>query len=161
MRTRLPLGWGSTQLGARGCGKVLDLSEQNAAVVRRLYRAVNENDLSTFLELMHPDVELTTSGVYPDFRPIYRGHKGARDYWQAVRGVWDNVSIEIRRCEPIGHRVLALVSQRVEGRDGIVAEHDWGHVFELADGLIRRGVAYASWEAGIEAAGAESGVRGD
>ncbi len=57
--------------------------------------------------------------------------------------------------------LLALVSQRVEGRDGIVAEHDWGHLYELADDLIRRGVAYASWEAGIEAARAESGVRGD
>jgi ketosteroid isomerase-like protein len=139
----------------------LDLSEQNVALVRRLYRAVNENDLSTFLDLMHPEVELTTSGVYPDFRPTYRGHQGARDYWQAVRGVWDTVSIEIRRCESMGDRVLALVSQRVEGRDGIVAEHDWGHLFELAHGLIRRGVAYASWEAAIQAAGAESGVRGD
>jgi len=139
----------------------LDLSEQNVALVRRLYRAVNENDLSTFLDLMHPEVELMTSGVYPDFRPTYRGHQGARDYWQAVRGVWDTVSIEIRRCEPMGDRVLALVNQRVEGRDGIVAEHDWGHLFELSDDLIRRGVAYASWEAVIEAAGTESGVRGD
>jgi ketosteroid isomerase-like protein len=139
----------------------LELSELNAAVVRRLYRAVNENDLSTFLALMHPEVELTTSGVYPDFRPSYRGHQGAREYWQSVRGVWDTVSIEIKRCEAVGDRVLALVSQRVEGREGIVAEHDWGHLYELADDLIRRGVAYASWEAGIEAARSESGVRGD
>ena len=136
------------------------MSERNVALVRRLYRAVNENNLSTFLALMHPEVELMTSGVYPDFSPAYRGHQGALEYWQAVRGVWDTVSIEIRRCESVGDRVLALISQRVEGRDGIVAEHDWGHLFELADDLIRRGIAYASWEPAIEAAGAESGARG-
>ena len=60
----------------------------------------------------------------------------------------------------MGDRVLALLSQRVEGRDGIVVEHDWGHLFEFAGGLIRRGTGYASWKAAIEAAGAESGVRG-
>ncbi len=138
----------------------LDLSERNVAIVRRLYQATNENDLPTFLDLLHPEIELTTSGVYPDFNPSYRGREGALKYWQTVRGVWDAFSVEIRRCESVRERVLALLSQRVEGRDGIVVEHDWGHLFEFTDGLIRRGTGYASWEAAIQAAGAESGVRG-
>jgi hypothetical protein len=34
---------------------------------------------------MHPEVELTTSGIYPDFDATYRGHRGAVDYWEAAR----------------------------------------------------------------------------
>jgi hypothetical protein len=33
------------------------LSERNVAVVINVYRAVNENDLSRFVDLMHPEVE--------------------------------------------------------------------------------------------------------
>lgn len=143
---------------ARDTERWLDLSERNVDLARRVYRAVNENDLTTFLDLMHPDVELATSGVYPDFSPTYRGRAGAADYWEAARGVWDAFSIEITRCEAIGDRVLVLLRQQVEGRDGIVVEHAWGHLFDFTGGRIRRVTAYSSCEAAIEAARAPSGV---
>jgi ketosteroid isomerase-like protein len=91
------------------------LSERNVAVVINVYRAVNENDLSRFVDLMHPEVELLTSGVYPDFKPSYRGHSGAADYWQAARSLWDNFEVEIKRCKAVGDRVLVLLNQRVSG----------------------------------------------
>jgi ketosteroid isomerase-like protein len=125
-----------------------------------VYRAVNENDLSTFVDLMHPEVELLTSGIYPDFKPSYRGHSGAADYWQAARSLWDNFEVEIKSCEAVGDRVLVLLNQHVQGREGIEVHHQWGHLFELADHLIRRVTAYDSWEAASEAARAESGVGG-
>jgi ketosteroid isomerase-like protein len=136
------------------------LSERNAALVTRLYQAVNENDRDAFLELMHPAVELMTSGVYPDFSASYRGRPGALKYWEAARGLWENFSVEIKRMDSVGDRVLVLLQQRVEGRDGIVVEHDWGHVFAFADDLVWRVTGFASWEAAIEAVGAESGTRG-
>ena len=174
------------------------MSERNVALVISVYRAVNENNLPTFLDLMHPEVELLTSGVYPDFKPAYRGHEGAADYWQSARGLWDNFVVEIKSCEPAGDRVLVLLDQHVEGREGIeralaagsspsgpsgpsplvvagqalvavgcaddeavsAVHHQWGHLFELEDDRIRRVTAYDSWEAGREAAGAESGVGG-
>ena len=52
--------------------------------------------------------------------------------------------------------MVATVHQRVKGRDGVVVEHDWGHLFSFADGLIRRARAYASPEAAKEAAVLES-----
>jgi ketosteroid isomerase-like protein len=128
------------------------LSERNVALAQNVYRAVNENDLATFLDLMHPDVELLTSGIYPDFRAAYRGRSGAADYWQAARGLWDNFEVEIQSCKAAGDRVLALLEQHVKGREGIEAHHKWGHLFEFADDRIRRVVAYDSWEAAEEAA---------
>jgi ketosteroid isomerase-like protein len=132
------------------------LSERNVDLVRSVYRAVNEGDQSAFLAVMHREVELTTSGVYPDFSPTYRGHQGALEYWEAARELWDTFSIEIGKCEAIGDQVLASVHQRVEGRSGIVVEHDWGHLFSFADGLIWRVRGYVSREAAREAAVLES-----
>ena len=145
-------------LYARDLERWLDLSERNVHLARRVYEAVNEDDLTTFLDLMHPDVELSTSGIYPDFSPTYRGRAGAADYWEAARGVWDAFSIQITRCEAIGDRVLVLLTQQVEGRDGILVEHVWGHLFEFASSRIRRVTAYSSCEDAIKAAGAPSGV---
>lgn len=135
------------------------MSERNVDLVRSIYRAVNEDDQSGFLALMHPEVELTTSGVYPDFSPTYRGHRGAVDYWEAARGVWDAFSIEIGQCESVGDQVVASVHQRVQGRNGIVVEHDWGHLFSFADGLIWRVRAYVSPEVAKEAAVLENGAQ--
>jgi ketosteroid isomerase-like protein len=136
------------------------LSERNVALVRSLYQAVNEDDLSTFLDLMHTDVELRTSGVYPDFRESYRGHSGAADYWEAARGLWDNFEIEIKSSEVVDDRVLVLLNQHVEGREGIAVDHEWGHLFYFEDGRIRCVIGYDSWQAARQAAGAGSGVRG-
>jgi ketosteroid isomerase-like protein len=142
--------------------EVLDLPEQNVDLVRRVYRAVNENDLSAYLAVLHPEVELTTSGVFPDLSPTYRGYQGAVDYWKAVGagpgGLWDAFTIELRECEPIGDQVVASVHQRVEGRDGVVVEHDWGHLYSFAEGLISRARAFVSPEAAKEAAVLESGA---
>ena len=33
---------------------------------------------------------------------------------------------------------MASLHQRVQGRDGVVVEHDWGHLYSFADGLISR-----------------------
>jgi ketosteroid isomerase-like protein len=139
------------------------LSEQKVDLVRQVYRAVNEDDLSAFLALLHPEVELSTSGVFPDLSPTYRGHQGAVDYWKAVGpgNLWDAFSIEIGQCEPVGDQVVASVHQRVQGRDGVVVEHNWGHLYSFADGLIRRARAYASPEAAREAAARESGAGRD
>jgi ketosteroid isomerase-like protein len=125
-----------------------------------VYQAVNENDRDAFLDLMHPEVQLMTSGVYPDFSESYRGHPGALKYWEAARGLWENFSIDIKRCDSVGDRVLVLLQQHVEGREGIVVKHDWGHVFAFADDLIWRVTGFASWEAAVEAVGVESGTRG-
>jgi ketosteroid isomerase-like protein len=149
-----------SRLGPNFAERWLDLSERNVALVINVYRAVNEDDLQTFLDLMHPEVQLLTSGVYPDFRPQYRGHEGAAAYWQAARGLWDNFVVDLKSCEAVGDRVLALLDQYVEGREGIEVQHQWGHLFELEDDRVRRVTAYDSWEAAREAAGAESGVRG-
>src|SRR5829696_5697971 len=105
---------------------MLDLSDRKVDMVRSVYRAVNDDDLSAFLALLHPEVQLTTSGVFPDLSPTYRGHDGAKDYWKAVGpgpgGLWDSFSIEVTGCDLMGDQVVASVHQCVQGRDGVSVE---------------------------------------
>jgi ketosteroid isomerase-like protein len=129
------------------------LDQPSVELVRSVYRAVNDNDLDAFLAAMHPEAELATSGVYPDFRPTYTGREGALEYWKAARETWEAFSIEIGRCEPVGDHVLAEINQHVMGRDGINVEHRWAHLFSIEDGLVRRVRAYLSWDEAIEKAG--------
>jgi ketosteroid isomerase-like protein len=161
---RLPL-LAATSPAFKGLGLALregaPISEQNAEMVRQVYRAADAGDLRAFLDVLHPDIELRTSGVYPDFRSSYRGLNDAVEYWEAARGLWDDFSIEVVRLEDLGERVVALLRQHVKGREGIVAEHTWGHVFSFSDGRVRRVVAFASWEEALEAGGLGSGTRGD
>ena len=133
--------------------EVPGLDQPSVELVRSVYRAVNDNDLDAFLAAMHPEAELATSGVYPDFRPTYRGRDGALEYWKAARETWEAFTIEIGRCEPVGDHVLVEVNQRVMGRDGISVEHGWAHLFSIEDGLVRRVRAYLSWDEAIEKAG--------
>jgi hypothetical protein len=75
-------------------------------------------------------------------------------------GLWENLEVEIKSCDAVGDRLLVLLNQYVQGREGIAVHHQWGHLFELADDRIRRVTAYDSWEAASEAAGGESAVGG-
>jgi ketosteroid isomerase-like protein len=129
------------------------MSQENVELARRAYLAANTDDLQAFLSVMHPEVEFQSSGVYPDIRTDYRGLEGATSYWKAVRTVWQDFSVELERVEDLGDRVLVLLLQHVQGREGVTAEHTWGHVFTFSDGLVRTVRAYASWEEALQAVG--------
>jgi ketosteroid isomerase-like protein len=136
---------------------VATVPHQHVELAVEAYRAANANDIHGFLAVMHPDVEFQSSGVYPDISTAYRGLDGAVNYWNDVRTVWQDFEVEIKRVMDLGDRVLVLLHQHVRGRDGIPAEHAWGHVFFFADGLVRTVRAYASWEEALDAVGAPTG----
>jgi hypothetical protein len=48
------------------------MSAENVELIRTLTRTVGA-DLSGWLEFMAPEIELHSSGVFPDLAPVYRG----------------------------------------------------------------------------------------
>jgi ketosteroid isomerase-like protein len=58
------------------------MSQENVEVIRAIYAAWDARDLDALLELTDPDIEFRTSGYFPDFEPIYRGHQGLRSFWK-------------------------------------------------------------------------------
>jgi len=38
--------------------------------------------------LVRPDAKLLTSGIFPDFDPVYRGRKGLNEFWREMHQPW-------------------------------------------------------------------------
>src|SRR5829696_4228941 len=58
------------------------MSQENVEVIRGIYAAWDARDLDALLELTDSEIEFRTSGYFPDFEPIYRGHQGLRSFWK-------------------------------------------------------------------------------
>jgi ketosteroid isomerase-like protein len=59
------------------------MSEENVALLRRGYAAVNRGDIEGLLEAVHPDVEFT-SLIAEAEGEIFHGHDGVRRWWNEV-----------------------------------------------------------------------------
>jgi ketosteroid isomerase-like protein len=55
---------------------------RNAEIVRKGYEAWKQDDPEAWLQTLHPDIEFSTSGVWPAFDPVYCG--GARSHAENV-----------------------------------------------------------------------------
>jgi ketosteroid isomerase-like protein len=72
---------------------------QNPEIVRRTIDGWNRDDLDSVLEMLHPEVEFHTSGVFPDFDALYRGREGYARFWRAMHEPWEELRLSIERIE--------------------------------------------------------------
>ncbi len=49
------------------------MTSTNSGLLLTGYDAWNRDDRDGWIELLHPEVEIHTSGVFPDLAPVYRG----------------------------------------------------------------------------------------
>jgi ketosteroid isomerase-like protein len=129
------------------------MSRENVEVVRRIYEALNRGDMDAMLANLHPDVELVRTGVFPGLDPVYRGHDGARRFWQDFRGPWESLSIAVHELRDCGERVLALFTFEARGRDGLELRRQAAQVVTIRDGLTVRGENHGDWATALEAVG--------
>jgi ketosteroid isomerase-like protein len=59
------------------------MSEENVALLRRGYAAVNRGDIEGLLDAVHPHVEFT-SLIAEAEGEIFHGHEGVRRWWNEV-----------------------------------------------------------------------------
>ncbi len=137
------------------------MSQENVEIVRRLYEAVDRNDLFTVLSLYHPDVEADYSespgGDLLSAEPlIYRGHEGIRRLGRDWGDVWEEGGgYELGEFIDAGSsRLIVAVTYRGRGRgSGIEVEGTGYPMFWIRDGAITRVVWYRSRGEALEAAG--------
>jgi len=100
------------------------------------YEAWNRDDCDAWLELLHPDIEIRTSGVFPDLSAEYRGHKRAAKFWRHLREPWDPFRIEAEHLEEDGDCVIAAIRFRAKGVDsGVEVDMRFGSAVRVRDGL--------------------------
>jgi hypothetical protein len=70
-----------------------------------------------------------------------------------MREPWKTFAVSVERLEDLGDRLLALVTFRVEGRDGLATSRQWGYVVTFAEGGATRTDNFPTWDEALEAVG--------
>jgi ketosteroid isomerase-like protein len=108
----------------------------NADILRSGYDAWNRDDCEAWLDLLHPDLEIRTSGVFPDLADVYHGRARAARFWQQMHEPWEAFRIEVEEMAEEGDMVAAAIRFRARGVDsGVEVDMRFGHAIRVRDGL--------------------------
>ena len=107
----------------------------NSALLLMAYEAWNRDDCDAWLELLHPDVEIETSGVFPDLSAEYRGHAGAARFYRHLHEPWKELRIEVEHVEDSGDRAIAGIRFRATASDGMKVDMRFCNAIRVRDGL--------------------------
>ena len=100
------------------------------------YEAWNRGDRDAWLALLDPEIQIETSGVFPDLAPEYHGHKRAAKFWSQMLEPWEEFKIEVERIEEESEIVAAGIRFRARGSDsGVEVDMRFGIAVRIQDGL--------------------------
>ena len=108
----------------------------NSELLLAGYDAWNRDDLDAYLERLHPDVHISTAGMFPDLALEYSGRKQAAKFWRQMHEPWERFRIEVEHVEDDGD--WAIASLRFTGRgvdSGVEVEMRFGMALRVEDGL--------------------------
>jgi ketosteroid isomerase-like protein len=108
----------------------------NSELLLTAYEAWNRDDCEAWLELLDPEIEISTSGVFPDFAPTYRGRPEAAKFWRRLREPFDEFRIEVERIEDEGDCAVAAIRFCARGADsGVEVDMRFANGIRVRDSL--------------------------
>jgi ketosteroid isomerase-like protein len=109
----------------------------NSELLLAGYDAWNRDDCQGWLDLLDPEIEISTSGVFPDLSVAYRGHELAARFWHQLREPWDVFRIDVEQIDEEGDDVVtAGIRFRATGADsGVDVDMRFGMAMRVQDGL--------------------------
>jgi ketosteroid isomerase-like protein len=124
----------------------------NSDLLRAGYEAWNRDDCNAWLELLDPEIEIRTSGVFPDLAPVYNGRERARKFWRQMREPWENFRIDVLEMEEESDVVAAAIRFRARGIDsGVEVDMRFGNGIRVRDGVATVLVNRRTLEEALEA----------
>ena len=122
--------------------------------IRAGYDAWRERDLEGWLEKLDPQIELQTTGAFPDLEPVYRGHDGLRTFWDAMLAPWESFHLNVESIVEDEDRAAVAVSFHARGRgSGVTTELRQGHAIRFSNGRIAKVSTHRSFEQALRAVG--------
>jgi ketosteroid isomerase-like protein len=108
----------------------------NSDLLLAAYEAWNRDDCAAWLELLDPEIEIHTSGVFPDLSPVYRGRSRAEKFWHQMHDPWETLRIDVEKIEEDGDTVVAAMRFRATGVDsGARVDMRFCNAVRIRDGL--------------------------
>ena len=116
------------------------------------YEAWNRGDREAWLALLDPEIQIKTSGAFPDLAPEYRGHKRAAKFWSQMLEPWEEFHIEVERIEEESDIVAAGIRFRARGSDsGVEVDMRLGSRIRIRDRLAIELLNRRTFEEAFEA----------
>ena len=130
------------------------MSEENIAIVRTGFEALNRRDIETVLGFCHPEVELVPSLVGGIEGTTFRGREGYRRWFEQQSEIYDEVIFDLQDIRAVADQVVALYDLRVRGAgSGVELESPRAAVFTIEEGQLTRQVGYESQADALRAVG--------
>ena len=109
---------------------------ENSELLLAGYEAWNRDDCDAWLRLLDPEIEIHTSGVFPDLSAVYGGHRRAAKFWRQMHEPWETFRIDVEEMHEEGDWVAAGIRFRARGVDsGIEVDMRFGHAIRVRDGV--------------------------
>ncbi len=124
----------------------------NTEIVRQLYEAFGQRDLDALRELLHPDVEWIQCAGFPGGGQRHGFEEVAAKVFTGLRSEWDHFEAAVEEFLEAPGRVIVLGRYRgTHTETGKSMEAVFAHVYDLAEGRIRRFRQYADTHPMVEA----------
>jgi ketosteroid isomerase-like protein len=108
----------------------------NSDLLRIGYEAWNHDDLDAYLDLLHPDVRIVTSGLFPDLAPEYVGRERAEKFWRQMHEPWEFFRVDVEHIEDQDDWAIASLRFRARGVDsGVEVDMRFGMAMRVQEGL--------------------------
>ncbi len=135
------------------------MASDRVRIASDAYEAWNRGDFDAMVENASPAIEWITSGVFPDFDPVYRGHDGIRRFWDNMQSAWEVIEVRPTRFTEYGDRLLVELHFNGKGREsGVEVELNWAQVITYRGDLILRIAGYPTVGDAREREGLEAAV---
>jgi ketosteroid isomerase-like protein len=129
------------------------MSQENRELASRAYDAFSRGDFEAFAALLDPDVEFESLMLEIE-GASYRGLEGAREYFQSVREVFPDWSVEISRFRDFGDRMVIESRSLATGESSGVRTHQrFWQAAAVRDGRITWWKFFRTEEEALDAVG--------
>ena len=129
------------------------MSDDNVAILRAFYEALNRGDWEAATTQLAPDVEWEPDRRHPS-AGTYRGPEGMRRFLEEMDAPFEHTVIDVEDILASDDKVVGLLRIRRRPR-GSSAEVDIriGEVWTVRDGQLVHGAGFRQRERALEAAG--------
>lgn len=122
----------------------------NIEIIERAVAAFNEEGIDGALHYIGPDFEVTTPPELASEPDTYRGHEGARRWFDSFDEVMDEIRWDARNFREVEGRVVVEFTLHAKGKtSGLNFGQDAVMVWELRDGKAIRVSLYTTVEAAL------------
>jgi ketosteroid isomerase-like protein len=135
------------------------MPSSNSELLLAGYDAWNRGELDDYLELLHPDVHISTSGVFPDLPAEYSGRERAATFWRQMHDPWEFFRIDVEHIEDEGDWAIASLHFRARGADsGVEVDMRFGMAMRVQDELAIAFLNRRTFDEARKAVRSERGV---